>query len=52
MEGEEEIGKIITDHYKSLFMSSAGIANDEVLSHMHTSVTHDMNSRLTREFTE
>jgi hypothetical protein len=39
VESEEEIGSYITNHYKSLFMSSVGTPNDDLLHHVPTSVT-------------
>jgi hypothetical protein len=51
VEGEEEIGNFITNHYKSLFMSSAGPSNDDLLQHVNNSVTEGMNDMLIREFT-
>lgn len=47
MAGEEGLGNFITNHYKSFFMSSAGVVNDQVLSHIHAVVSHDMNEHLT-----
>jgi hypothetical protein len=50
VEIEEEIGTYITNHYKSLFMSSTGPPNDELLDHVPNSVTDEMNNSLCREF--
>jgi hypothetical protein len=50
VETEEEIGTYITNHCKSLFMSSVGPLNDELLDHVPNSVTIEMNTSLTREF--
>ena len=51
VEGEEELGLFITNHYKSLFTTSAGVINNELLSCVPTSITMEMNERLTRLFT-
>lgn len=51
VEGEEELGLFITNHYKSLFTSSAGVIDDQLLSCVPTSVTSKMNGRLTRPYT-
>lgn len=50
VEREEEIGPFITNHYKSLFTSSAGPVNDDLLCHVPETVTGDMNDSLTRVF--
>jgi hypothetical protein len=46
VENEEELGSFITNNYKSLFMSSAGPENDELLQHILYSITDDMNEML------
>jgi hypothetical protein len=46
VEIEEEIGTYITNHYKSLFMSSTGPPNDELLDHVPNSVMDEMNNSL------
>jgi hypothetical protein len=46
VENEEELGPFITNNYKSLFMSSAGPVNDDLLQHVPISITHDMNEML------
>uniref|UniRef100_A0A453K4I6 Uncharacterized protein n=1 Tax=Aegilops tauschii subsp. strangulata TaxID=200361 RepID=A0A453K4I6_AEGTS len=46
VEREEEIGPFISNYYKSLFMSSAGPLNDELLQHVPKTVTHEMNEQL------
>ena len=51
VENEEEIGSFITNHYKSLLMSSARIVDDTLLQHVPNSVTEEMNESLTRVFT-
>jgi hypothetical protein len=51
VETEEEIGSYVTNHYKSLFMSSVGSHSDNLLCHVSPSVTEGMNNLLTREFT-
>jgi hypothetical protein len=51
LEGYEELGPFITYHYKSLFLSSAGPQNDDILQHVPCSVTESMNSLLLREHT-
>jgi hypothetical protein len=48
--GERELGPFITNHYKSLFMSSAGEVNNELLQHVKTCVTPEMNDSLGRIF--
>jgi hypothetical protein len=52
VEREEEIGPYIANHYKSLFMSSVGPQNDELLCHVPQMVTDDMNESLTRAYNE
>jgi hypothetical protein len=39
VETEEEIGSYVTNHYKSLFMSSVGSHGDNLLCHVSPSVT-------------
>jgi hypothetical protein len=51
VEGEEELGPFITNHYKSLFMSSVGPTNDALLQHVTSSVTEGMNTMLLRVYT-
>jgi hypothetical protein len=50
VEREEELGPYISNHYKSLFMSSNGNTNDELLRHVPQSVTDEMNLSLTCGF--
>jgi hypothetical protein len=48
VESEEELGAYISNFYKSLFISSAGPNNDELLQHIPSVVTHEMNEQLNR----
>lgn len=50
MEGEEEIGTYITNYYKSLFISSAGSPNNDILEHVPSLVTPAMNELSTKPF--
>ena len=52
VENEEELGPFIANHYKSLFVSSAGIINNELLQHVPQSVTTEMNDMLIQPFSE
>ena len=52
VEGEKELGLYISNHYKSLFTSSVGTINDELLQHVPKSVTDDMNVNLCAPFSE
>jgi hypothetical protein len=52
VEREEEMAAVITNYFKSLFSSTAGDRQEELLSQVVPRVTHDMNSSLTKDFTE
>jgi hypothetical protein len=52
VESEEELGAYISNFYKSLFVSSAGPNNDELLQHIPSVVTHEMNEQLNRPCTK
>jgi hypothetical protein len=51
VEREEELGPFITNFYKSLFLSSAGQINDDLLQHIPESVTPKMNETLAMPYT-
>lgn len=48
VEGQDELIIFIINHYKSLFMSSAGLLTDKLMSLVPTTVTPEMNVRLIR----
>lgn len=52
VEAEGEIRELITNYYKSLFLSHAGQRVNEVLQHVSPRVTQDMNHMLTQEYTD
>ncbi|XP_071685251.1 uncharacterized protein [Lolium perenne] len=51
VEREEEIGPFITNFYKSLFLSSAGQVNEDLLQFVPKSVTSAMNDHLNSPYT-
>jgi hypothetical protein len=51
VEREEEIGPFITNFYKSLFMSSAGNINYDILQYVPQSVSIQMNETLSMPYT-
>jgi hypothetical protein len=51
VEREEELGPFITNFYKSLFLSSAGQINDDLLQYVPQSVTTAMNDNLSLPYT-
>ena len=51
VEGGKELRLFISNHYKSLFMSSAGEIDNELLQHIPQSITVEMNVSLTKLFT-
>jgi hypothetical protein len=51
VEREEELGPFITNFYKSLFLSSAGQVNEDLLQFVPQSVTAVMNDHLMSPYT-
>jgi hypothetical protein len=51
VESEEELGPYVSNFYKSLFVSSVGPTDNELLQHIPQSVTPEMNEILTRAYT-
>jgi hypothetical protein len=51
MEGEKEIGNFITNYYRSLFMSSVGNVNDDLLQYVPHSMKDGMTESLALLFT-
>lgn len=49
---EQEIHNLITDYYKTLFLSHAGDRYEEVLQQFARRVTQEMNQTLTHESTD
>jgi hypothetical protein len=52
VEDDEGIKVLVTNFYKSLFLSSAGSRYDELLQHVPPRVTEAMNAYLLAEYTE
>ena len=50
VEREEELWPFISNYYKSLFMSSAGPLNNDLLQHVPKTVTSEMNEQLMKPF--
>ena len=50
-EGMDEINSIITGYFSNLFTSQVNVPNRNVLDHVHTRVTTDMNERLMAPYT-
>jgi hypothetical protein len=51
VESEEDLGAYISNFYKSLFLSSAGPTNDDLLRHIPQVVSDEMNVNLRRPYT-
>jgi hypothetical protein len=51
VESEEDLGAYISNFYKSLFLSSAGPTNDDLLRHIPQVVSDEMNVNLNRPYT-
>jgi hypothetical protein len=47
-----EIHNLVTDFYKTLFQSRAGLRYDELLQHIPSRVTGEMNDSLMKEYTD
>jgi exonuclease III len=50
VEGEEELKSFIANYYQTLFVSSAGVGEDELLTSVPTLVTTEMQAHLSKEF--